>query len=689
MEPDTLYDLFLSYSEKDRLIAEALVERLKKDGVRYWWAPETLQGGTNYQEVIARDIPRCRLLLLLLSDKAGYSNHVKREVMIAMEEGKPILPVRIENVEPPVHLRYALTGEHRLDAFPKFREHLNKIADALLSLLESLRRETPVVRLLEPADGDVSARGAPLRVIFEVVPGADRRVKRVRLELRRDGTLLHHRALAESEIDDRGGRHEVEWRLPEALADGGRFQLAVLASDNNGQEGSAQMQGSFALGVAAPSAGVGEIPKPEPVEETRPETMTAVDVKPEPVQTTATPLETVQPPSEPVMASVAPERRKSAATSAAPRAAQAEVPRSPVPSARPAPSLASRVAGGAFAALFGVGAWSLRLVWVLALTGAAAGLGHHWLEPLSAVQKTHMVPVPDVYPVTPGSDDPDSLFYRPREPGSAAARMVKESAAKPSSELLKSPGLQTAPERPAVSPGLKLTPDQLKTPLPAPAPGRTTDPSGAPVLPELLIPPAPAPSPVTPKTSPFMTGDLRTKMLQGAGLTQPAPGLGRFNPDNWRNVKGPREPGRPIMALINIVRRTDKYSIGWHAPIPPYENDKVTAWTAIGRGAGLGAMLGLVAGIVAGLLAFLIAAVRSIPLAMLPLVEEKTFWSDFGIVVIVAGLTILDTGAKQPDSGRWSTPLFWWVAGLTIFCLLASQTVHNAANYRRQRAMLG
>lgn len=573
MEADAPFDVFVSYSEKDRLIAQALVERLRREGVRYWWAPEALMGGTNYQEVIARDIPRCRALLLLLSDKAGYSNHVRKEVAIAMEEGKPILPVRIEKMETPVHLRYALTGEQWLDAFPGFRQHLDTIARTLLTLLESLRQETPVVRLLEPADGATPARGTPLRVVFDVMPGSERRLRRMRLELRRDGTLLHHRALAESEIHDRGGRHEVEWQLPDAVADGGKFQLAVLAADNHGQEGVAQTQGSFALGGPAAT------PVPEPM-----------------------------PAASPAPAAAAP------------------------PVAKPSPTRAGRAAEGAFAALFGVGAWSFRLVWVLALAGAAASVAHQFLEPYAAKRdyKTWSAPPPSLE--LPASMLKGGLFDR-SGPGSKSAEMVNES----------------------------------------PPPGKQ-------------------PEPATPAPPQFPRSDLRTKMLEDAARSAGSPYLGRDNPnplENMRVFAGPRIPGRPVMAIFNIPRRSDEYSIGWHAPIPQEEADKVPFWTAAGQGAGLGARLGLVAGVVAGLLAFGIAAVRRIPLAMLPLVEEKTFWSDFGIVVAVVGLTILDTGAKLPDTGRWSTPLFCWVAGLTAFCLLVSNTVKNALNHRRQQALLG
>ena len=131
MNRDDSFDVFVSHSAKDRLIADALVERLGSEGIRYWIAPESIPAGMAYSEAIATDIPRCRVVLVLLSDKSNHSHQVERELLCALEEGKPILPVRIEQVEPSTQLRYALTGAQRLDAFPAFRQHLDDIAGSL------------------------------------------------------------------------------------------------------------------------------------------------------------------------------------------------------------------------------------------------------------------------------------------------------------------------------------------------------------------------------------------------------------------------------------------------------------------------------------------------------------------------------------------------------------------------------
>lgn len=568
MAADEQFDVFVSYSTKDALIAAALAGRLKSDGVRYWWAPESLAPGTSYQEIIARDIPRCRVMLVLLSDKANYSNHVERELLFALEEGKPILPVRIEPVEPSVKLRYALTGAQRLDAFPSFRQHLDAISGTLRTRLETLKREAPVLKVLEPVDKFTAVRGAPLHVSFEVLLGTERRLKRARLEIRRDGALLAHRPLAESELNDRGGVHHVDWLLPPSLADGGHFQLAVLAGDTEGQEGSAEMQGSFALTTEAPS--------PAPI--------------------------------------------------AAPPPAPAPV--SPAPPVAGKPSRGARATAGAFATAWTFGVWSFRLVWMLALAGALANVAYTLAEPYTATQESHVYPRPK--PVTLPELIPQRgrVFDLTGPPGSKAEQMTKTKA----------------PTEPAA-------------PTPKPAPG-----------------------------------DLTSEMLRGAGLSNSGPGLGRFNPSPLEDlyvVKGPRQPGRPVTALISALTHPTEIGKHFHAAIPLENGMAVSLMDAAWQGAGLGARLGIIAGIIAGLLALLSAMVQRLPLEMMPLGEEQHFMADFGILAIVAAVTILDTGADQPDTGRWTTPLFWWVAILTVFCFLGSTALKSALNRKRQAKLLG
>lgn len=584
MAVDEPFDVFVSYSAKDELIAGALVERLKREGIRYWWAPESLPPGISYQRSIARDIPRCRLVLVLLSDKSNRSHHVERELLIALDEGKPILPVRIEDVKPSEQLRYVLAGPHRMDAFPPFREHLDRIAATLVTWLETLRREAPVVRVLEPADHLTIVKDAPLRVSFIVLLGTERRLKRARLEIRRDGNLLAHRSLAESEINDHGGMQSVEWLLPATLPDGGHFQLAVLAVDTDGQEGSAQMEGSFAVDASAPAM------EPEVV---------VVAMEREAVV-------------EPTPASAPPS------------------PASPPPDTKPEgqPSRRARAAESAFAAVIALGTWSFRLVWMLAIAGAVAGFAHQLAEPYTATQESHIYPRPQ--PVEIPALRPDSLFVTPHEGGSSAARMIRE----------KTPG--------------KAGGEANGNPAPPP--------------------PAPAPA---------LSGNILEGLDRLTGTHTPPP------LDNFYRIKGPRESGRPIMALLNTLKDPSKIGTYFHSAIPMPDGQKVSLMGAAWRGVVLGARLGLIAGVIAGLLSMVSALVQRLPLEMMPLGEEQHLMADFGILAIVVALTVFDTGAKLPATGRWTTPLCWWVGILTVFCFIGSNALKSSLNRKRQESMLG
>lgn len=581
-------EVFISYSTKDALIAAALADRLRADGIPFWKAPESIPPGVPYSEAIATDIPRCKIILVLLSDKSNYSHHVEKELLCALEEGKPIIPVRIEQVEPSRKLRYALTGAQRLDAFPPFREHLDRIASTLRARLEALRREAPVIKVLEPADRFEVTPGAALPIVFEVLLGTERRLKRARLELRRDGTLVTHRPLAESELNDRGGLHRVEWILPSAMADGGHFQLAVLASDTEGQEGSAQMNGSFAVKLSAPA------PTPDPP--TVPEPAIPIAAAPEPGATPA--------PSPAPVASEKPPVKKSRAALALEALAVASV---------------------------AVLLWSFRLTCLLAFAGAVASVAHTIAEPFTATQEKRASYLPAPYQLSPLFR---GLLERP--PGSAADRLLH-------------------PEKyPAES--TEISPSKLLNPLPG---------------------------------QPNALEELERENHEAAALSGV---LSRLNPNPVENltvVLGPREPGRPLKALFKAVSKPKEWNKYLHAAIPPAASEKVTIMQALGRGLGLGVMLGLVAGVVTGILSIGWTALNRVPIEMMPLGEDGSVWSDFGIVAGVVALTIFDTGAAQPETGRWTTPLFWWVAALTALCFLGSATLHNASNAKRQKAILG
>lgn len=67
-------------------------------------------------------------MIVLLSAAANESAAVAREVSIAVGAGKPIVPVRLEKVEPAKSLQYLLQLIQWVDAFPgSLQKHVGQI----------------------------------------------------------------------------------------------------------------------------------------------------------------------------------------------------------------------------------------------------------------------------------------------------------------------------------------------------------------------------------------------------------------------------------------------------------------------------------------------------------------------------------------------------------------------------------
>lgn len=86
---------FVSYSNKDRDFVERFVSRLRATGIRVWFAPEDLVGGTKLYEEISDAIERFDRLLIVLSSHSMNSQWVKTEIKNAKRretrDGKRVL----------------------------------------------------------------------------------------------------------------------------------------------------------------------------------------------------------------------------------------------------------------------------------------------------------------------------------------------------------------------------------------------------------------------------------------------------------------------------------------------------------------------------------------------------------------------------------------------------------------------
>ncbi len=131
--------IFLSYDTENGEMARELRTIFVEEGFRVWMAPDDIRGPRSWAEQIDRAISEASVLAVLISSNANQSSHVGREVSLALEQGKPVLPIRIEDVAVSGTLRYLLTLVQWVDAFPPpLRRHRERVTARVLDLLDDL-----------------------------------------------------------------------------------------------------------------------------------------------------------------------------------------------------------------------------------------------------------------------------------------------------------------------------------------------------------------------------------------------------------------------------------------------------------------------------------------------------------------------------------------------------------------------
>jgi hypothetical protein len=112
-DPDVF--LFVSHISEDRLAALEIVDELERRGVRCWIAPRDVHPGKPFDDEIAEAIEASRALLLIFSDRCNEHEYIRREITVAGESHKVIIPFRIEDAQPRRGLRVRLSDLHWID----------------------------------------------------------------------------------------------------------------------------------------------------------------------------------------------------------------------------------------------------------------------------------------------------------------------------------------------------------------------------------------------------------------------------------------------------------------------------------------------------------------------------------------------------------------------------------------------
>jgi hypothetical protein len=126
------HDVFISYSSKDRAVADEVRAALEGERVRCWVAPRDVLPGVPYGQAIIEALNESRALVLIYTANSNASRHVMREVERAVNKGVPVISFRLEDVPPSPSMEYFISSDHWLDALtPPLESHTRKLVETI------------------------------------------------------------------------------------------------------------------------------------------------------------------------------------------------------------------------------------------------------------------------------------------------------------------------------------------------------------------------------------------------------------------------------------------------------------------------------------------------------------------------------------------------------------------------------
>ena len=134
------HDVFISYSKRDKTVADAICAALEANRIRCWIAPRDIEPGRTWAGAISEAIPLSKLFILVFSSGANGSPQVIREVTKAANCEITIIPFRVDEVEPTGDLDFYIRSLHWLDALtPPMEAHIETLSHNIKTQLATSR----------------------------------------------------------------------------------------------------------------------------------------------------------------------------------------------------------------------------------------------------------------------------------------------------------------------------------------------------------------------------------------------------------------------------------------------------------------------------------------------------------------------------------------------------------------------
>lgn len=154
-------DIFISYSRRDKIKVDKVVEFLRYRGFTVWIDREGIEGGDKFRGIIANAIEKAKILLFFSSESSNSSEWTKKEVFCAKEDKKCIIPIKLDKSKYNIDIRLELIDLDFIDLTEtlKYNEEIERLCRTLnnklglAALSHSEETEPTQSAIVEDCDG--------------------------------------------------------------------------------------------------------------------------------------------------------------------------------------------------------------------------------------------------------------------------------------------------------------------------------------------------------------------------------------------------------------------------------------------------------------------------------------------------------------------------------------------------------
>jgi predicted ATPase len=204
--------IFISFSSKDRKIAETICDALESRGYPCWISCRNIGPGENFQEAIVKAIRSASTMILVFTANANNSDEIKKEVVLAGQHKLVLIPLRVEDIVPQDAFAYEFATRQWIDMFGDWERAIDRLAGQIGSAV----RMTPARPAPEPVAPEAPSTNLPQLATALIGRQTELDEIKTRIESHRLVTLLGSGGIGKTRIALQAGA-DLAGRFPDGV----------------------------------------------------------------------------------------------------------------------------------------------------------------------------------------------------------------------------------------------------------------------------------------------------------------------------------------------------------------------------------------------------------------------------------------------------------------------------------------